>query len=360
MYRLLRPLFFRLDAERAHDLTISSLARSSRHPGALTLLRAAFTVRDPRLEVSAFGLRFPNPVGLAAGMDKDARALPAWDALGFGHAELGTVTALPQPGNPRPRLFRLPDDEALLNRMGFNNEGAEAVAARLASGEREAKGAELAAFRIGINVGKSRAVPLERALDDYARSLGTLWEHADYLVLNVSSPNTPGLRELQARGPLGELLALTDELVERAPKPVLVKVAPDLPLEGLEAIVELTAAHRVAGLIATNTTVSREGLSRDPGEAGGLSGRPLAPLALAALRYLRANSALPIVSVGGIMGPRDAVARIRAGASLVQLYTGYVYRGPGLVRAILRALVAEIEREGLQGAEQLIGLDAHA
>jgi dihydroorotate dehydrogenase len=351
MYRLARPYLFRSDPEKIHDRTIGALAWCSDHPGALRLLEAMFQVADPRLHVRAFGLDFANPLALAAGMDKNARAVPAWAALGFGAVELGTVTAEAQEGNPKPRLFRLEADEALINRMGFNNEGAGAVAARLAA----LGAARPKELRVGINVGKSRSAPLEEASRDYESSLKRLWPHADYLVLNVSSPNTPGLRQLQAREPLEELLALARSLAQADPRPVLLKIAPDLSDAELADICELAERHDLAGLIATNTTISRAGLTRDPGESGGLSGLPLRHRSLEVLRFLRQHSRLPLVSVGGVRNASDVIERLRAGAVQVQLYTGYVYNGPGMVGSILRELLFELEREQLASVQQLIG-----
>ena len=343
MYALARPLLFRLDAERAHDLAIGAMRLASGSPTLLRALRAACAVPDPRLQVRAFGLTFPNPVGLAAGMDKNAVAAPAFAALGFGAVEVGSVTAEAQAGNPRPRMFRLPHDEAIVNRMGFNNQGADMVARRLAR-LRERGGAGVP---VGVNVGKSRSAPNDRARWDYERSLRAVWPHADYLVINVSSPNTPGLRELQDASALAGLLdavaALRDEL---RPRPVLLKISPDLDATQLDAVVAAAERHRIDGLVATNTTTSRIGLAADPGAEGGLSGRPLAPRAVALLRDIRGRTELPVVSVGGIATAEDAIERLRLGASLVQLYTGLVFRGPGLVRAICRALVAACVREG--------------
>jgi dihydroorotate dehydrogenase len=353
MYRLARPLLFRSDPEKIHDQTLDALAWCSRHPGALRLLEWFFAVSDPRLNVKAFGLDFANPLALAAGMDKNARAIPAWAALGFGAVELGTITAEAQEGNVRPRLFRLEADDALINRMGFNNEGADSVAARLAAlGE-----ARPEVLRVGLNVGKSRSAPLEAATQDYARSLARLWPHADYLVLNVSSPNTPGLRQLQAREPLEELLAFVQSLARRDPRPVLLKIAPDLSDAALADICELAGQYGLAGLIATNTTVSRSGLTRDPAEAGGLSGLPLRRRSLQVLRFLRQHTDLPLISAGGVWNAQDVIDRLRAGAVQVQLFTGYVYGGPGLVTRILRELLLEVEREQLAGVQELIDSD---
>lgn len=354
MYELIRPLLFRLDAERAHEIALGVLGLSSRSPGALRLLRAAYEVRDPRLEVRAFGLRFPNPVGLAAGLDKNAVAVPALEALGFGAIEVGSVTAEPQSGNARPRLFRVREDRALINRMGFNNDGADAVAARLA----RHRAAQAFAVPIGVNVGKSRSAPLAEARGDYERSLRAVWRHADYLVVNVSSPNTPGLRDLQASAALGDLLGTVSALRrELPPRPVLLKIAPDIDESQLDDIIAAAERYELDGLVATNTTTSRTGLTNDPGEAGGLSGQPLAERSLELLRATRVRTALPIVSVGGVGSAADVLLRLRSGATLVQVYTSFVYRGPGSVGAICRELLAACERAG---AEDLTELAASA
>jgi dihydroorotate dehydrogenase len=333
LYPLAKRVLFRLDPEVAHERVFALLSFASRHPGALRLLRSAYGVADPRLRVRAFGLEFPNPLGLAAGFDKDGKAAATWGALGFGTAELGTVTTQAQPGNPRPRAFRLPEDRAIVNRMGFNNEGAAALAARLAAARRAPWwGAE----PIGVNVGKTRTVALEDAVADYEAALRTAWPVADYLVLNVSSPNTPGLRSLQEAKPLAELLARAHDLRgELGDRPVLLKVAPDLSEDALAEAVALAERHGVDGLVVANTTIAREGLTRDPGEAGGLSGAPLAGRALAVLRAVRARTALPLVAVGGISSGADAIVRLEAGATLIQVYTGWIYEGPGLPRRML-------------------------
>lgn len=345
IYPLLRRALFRLDPERAHHLAMAALRFAHAHPGALRLLQWGFGGRDERLEVALFGQRFANPFGLAAGFDKDGDAAAAWSALGFGHAELGTVTAVPQPGNPQPRLFRLPESQAIINRMGFNNRGAFALSARLAA-DRQLPywpGAPVI-----VNVGKSRAAALEDASADYRSALEAVWPVADILELNVSSPNTPGLRSLQAAEPLRELLALTEELRERlGAKPVLLKIAPDLSESELDELVAAAERHRIDGLVATNTTVRRDTLPRDPQEAGGLSGAPLGPLALQILTQLRERTALPLVAVGGVMSAQDAIARFEAGASLVQLYTGWIYRGPGLLAEMKRGLRGWLDAQGL-------------
>jgi len=320
--RLARPALFRLgggDAERAHEWTLRRLAALSRRPAALRALRATAVRGTPR---TVFGLRFPNPVGLAAGMDKDGRALPAWAALGFGFVEVGTVTARPQPGNPRPRVFRLPAGQGVINRMGFNNEGAAALATRLAT-------LRPLGIPLGVSLGKSKVVPLADAVEDYLAALRAVLPHADYVAVNVSSPNTPGLRGLQDRAQLSTLLAALRE--ESGTTPVLVKIAPDLTEHAIGEALEVCVEHGVAGLIATNTTVNHDG------EQGGLSGRPLTGRALEVVTFVAKHSELPVVGVGGIMSVDDALRMLDAGASLVQLYTGLIYRGPSLLRAIVRA-----------------------
>jgi dihydroorotate dehydrogenase len=352
--RTLRPLLFNLpgrDPEAAHERVLGLLAWVARHPTLTHALAVASTTiygETHGLGREVFGLRFPNPIGLAAGFDKNGVAPPAVAALGFGFVEIGTVTWHAQPGNPRPRLFRLPTDEALINRMGFNNEGALAVAQRLAAMPRPG-------VPLGISLGKSKVTPLENAVADYLATLDALYHYGDFFAVNVSSPNTPGLRALQERDRLDALLAaLSLRLTERAneegrrsQKSLLVKVAPDLDDAALDTIVEVCLAHGASGLIAVNTTLAREGLSarvppalRD--EVGGLSGRPLLERALAVVRHLheRAGDRLPIVGCGGIITADDARRMLDAGASLVQLYTGFIYEGPGVARHIARGLSA--------------------
>lgn len=355
-YRLGRRFLFRLEPERAHALVLAGLGVASRSRVALASLERAYAVHDERLAVRAFGLEFRNPLGLAAGLDKDAVAIPALLATGFGFVEVGSVTARAQPGNPRPRLFRLVEDEALVNRMGFNNLGAEAMAARLTAWR--ARGERSGAI-VGVNVGRSRAAGEDAGatLDDYEASLRTLWGLADYLALNVSSPNTPGLRDLQRPQRLAELLGLVAGLNEELGRwPVLLKIAPDLDDAELADIVAAATSAGTSGIIATNTTAAREGLlSPAAGESGGLSGRPLARRSLAVLERLRALTDLPLVSVGGIFTAADALERLVAGADLIQIYTSFVYRGPGVVGQVLRGVVAELDRRGLQSVSELRG-----
>lgn len=327
---ILRPLLFLLDPEAVHHLAMGSLQELSRVPFLLRLL-ASPAARN--LERKVFGLRFPNPVGLAAGFDKNGVALPAWASLGFGFVEIGTVTALAQAGNPRPRVFRLPELEALINRLGFNNEGAERIGYRL-----EALRASNAwpGIPVGINIGKSRIVPLERAAEDYLQAYRRLRNLGDYFVLNVSSPNTPGLRQLQERNALGNLFKVVQE--EGRGRPLLAKIAPDLTAGQIDDVIELAETHQLAGLIATNTTIDHSAVPANQRRDGGLSGRPLRERALQVLQQIRKRTLLPVISVGGIMTAADAKARFDAGADLIQVFTGFVYRGPGLIGETIKIL----------------------
>jgi dihydroorotate dehydrogenase len=349
LYRLLAwPLLSRLDPETAHHAVLRLLALAQRAPQALAVIERLYAVRDPRLAVEAFGRRFPNPVGLAAGLDKDAQAPAAFVALGFGAVEIGTVTPRPQPGNPRPRVFRLPDDRALINRMGFPSAGAARVRMRLLRTPRPLPGGAV----LGVNLGKNADTPLEQAAADYLAVLETLSDLAGYAVVNVSSPNTPGLRHLQERQALEALLralaARRDAIAQRpngTRLPLLVKVAPDLSWEQLAAVVEAVTATGCDGIVATNTTVSREGLTAPQapaaGEAGGLSGEPLRRRSTEIVRWLARETGgrLPIVGAGGITHPDHALEKLDAGAVLVQLYTGLIYAGPQLPGRICRALL---------------------
>lgn len=342
--KIVRPALYRVsrnDAELVHERTIAALSRLSRVSPALGALGRVYRTDDP---VSLLGLRFPNRVGLAAGMDKNGRALHAWPSLGFGFVEVGTVTRHPQPGNDKPRLFTLPASDAVINRMGFNNAGAEALAARLSDGGKPS-------VPLGISIGKSKVTPLEEAVEDYRFSLRALHPYADYFAINVSSPNTPGLRALQDKSALAELLAelrtTSAELAADAePTPLLVKVAPDLTDEALAELLEVCLDHGVAGLIATNTTLSRAGIA--PAEtavgeqAGGLSGRPLAARSVEVVRFVhdKTEGKLPIIGVGGIFDAAGAERMLDAGAGLVQLYTGFALHGPGLVKRVARGLAA--------------------
>ncbi len=331
LYRsLLLPLLFRMDAEGVHDLAMGTLERFG------ALIQRFAPAPDIRLERTVFGIRFPNPVGLAAGFDKNAVALRAWEGLGFGFAEVGTITARAQPGNPKPRIFRLPEQRALINRLGFNNQGADAVASRL---RRQIDGGRWPRIPIGINIGKSRQVELEAATADYVLSLERLLPFGDYFVLNVSSPNTPGLRTLQDRPALDHLLGSIQRR-NTGRKPLLVKLAPDLSNEALEDAITLAAHHKLAGIVATNTTVDHTSVPEARRQQGGLSGTPLRQRATEVVRFLAKHSKLPIIAVGGIDSVDAALEKLDAGASLIQLYTGFIYEGPGLIRDINKALLA--------------------
>lgn len=331
--RTVRPLLFKAgagDAEKAHEWTLRRLSKLG--AGVRSTLAGQFAVGAPR---TVFGVRFPNAVGLAAGMDKNGVALPAWPALGFGFVEVGTVTAHAQPGNDRPRLFRLRDSEAVINRMGFNNAGAAALADRL-------RVLGPLPVPLGISLGKSKVTPLGEAVQDYLTSYELLRPYADYIAVNVSSPNTPGLRSLQDRAHLEGLLST---LVGKVP--VLVKIAPDLTEPAIAEVLQACVDHGAAGVIATNTTLSRDGIAAADqplaAEAGGLSGRPLTERAHKVVDFVHRETGgtLPIIGVGGILDPDDAIRLVDAGASLVQLYTGFIYRGPGLVKAVARRIPGE-------------------
>lgn len=335
---VLRPLLFRAydgDAERVHERTLAAIAQAGRsRPTRRALAVLCARHRQP---VSIAGIQFPGLVGLAAGMDKDGIGVKTWGSLGFGFVELGTVTAQSQPGNDRPRLFRLPSNAAIINRMGFNNRGAQALAERLATAG-VARGNMAVGVPIGISIGKTKNVPLADAIEDYLGSLRTLAPYADYVAVNISSPNTPGLRSLHDAQPLADLIqALVTEAWRLAagdpPVPIFVKVAPDLTESALEDVVGVCNDAGAEGLIATNTTVSRDGLLAEPlaAEPGGLSGAPLTRRALELVRFLARRTSLPIVGVGGIMSRDDGEAMLDAGASLLQIYTGFVYAGPRLV-----------------------------
>lgn len=321
---ILRPLLFRLDAETAHRLVLCQLRI---FPPAL--LRAVFG-RPPRFRPrTVFGVDFSNPVGLAAGLDKNGVALRGWEALGFGFVELGTITAKPQPGNPRPRLFRFPAQEAIINRMGFNNDGANAVAARCQVLRQTGKWPRIP---VGINIGKSKTTPLDQAKDDYLLSFRALRGFGDYFVINVSSPNTPGLRDLQEISRLREIVrAIAHEAGE---KPLLVKIAPDLPDQQAIEIAASCEKEGIAGLVATNTTLDHSALPKEIDEQGGLSGRPLASRSTKLIRMLRSASSLQIIGSGGVMDAASAKEKFDAGARLIQIYSGFIYRGPRLIREI--------------------------
>lgn len=355
---LLRPALFAQDSENIHNRTLDALAWAARHPLARGMLAALYGAEE--LPVEVFGLKFPNPVGLAPGMDKHAAALPIWKSLGFGFCELGGVTRHPQPGNDRPRMFRAVKEQALINRMGFNNPGAEAMAARLADWR---KRGDWPAHPVGINLGKSKITPLNEAAEDYLFSFKLLREHADFFVVNVSSPNTPNLRQLQDKAALDEILAaLQAANAAPTPKPILVKVAPDLSLEAVDEILEVARSRRIAGIVATNTTITRpntgdSSLKKIYAEAGGLSGKPLAARSTEIIRhvYRQTQGKLPIIGVGGIFNAEDAWDKIAAGASLVQLYTGLVYEGPGVVREIVNGIRKELKLSGAASFAAAVG-----
>lgn len=339
LFPLVRPLAFALDAERAYQLTIAGLKALPARPPRSS---------PERLRTRVAGLDFANPVGLAAGFDKDAQVADAMLSLGFGSVEVGTLTPLPQGGNPGPRLFRLPEDRAVINRLGFNNGGQDAARVRLA--RRERRGV------VGVNIGANRDSP--NRIGDYAAGVRKMAAVADYLTINISSPNTPGLRELQDEGALGALLAAVFAARGESEPPIFLKVAPDLASGEIDGIVKVAMAHWVDALVVGNTTVSRPALvSPARGESGGLSGAPLASLASQTLRAFRSASggAIPLVAAGGIGSGADAYARIRAGASLVQLYTALVYEGPGLVRRMVRDLDALLARDGFVSVDDAVG-----
>lgn len=331
MYKLLiRPILFWFDPEEVHYFSFSFIRFISKIPIVPNILKSIYEVEDKRLEREVFGLKFKNPVGLAAGFDKDAKCYQELSNFGFGFIEIGTLTPKPQDGNPKKRLFRLKADSAIINRMGFNNGGVDAAVLRL----KKNKG-----VLIGGNIGKNKITPNEEATSDYIICFETLFDYVDYFVVNVSSPNTPNLRELQEKEPLTKLLQLLQDKNGAKPKqkPILLKIAPDLTDEQLLDIIGIVNETKIAGVIATNTTISREGLqSENKSETGGLSGKPLTKRSTEVIRFLseKSNKAFPIIGVGGIHTAEDALEKLEAGASLVQLYTGFIYEGPKLVREI--------------------------
>jgi dihydroorotate dehydrogenase len=401
---LVRPLVFsglKLDPEQLHFRLLQSLEWLGEDPlspmvpglqsqlktGFRTGLRRSLTLQHPSLSQTLWGVRFENPIGLAAGFDKDGVGAPLWGDFGFGFAELGTVTQHPQPGNPQPRLFRLVEDQAVLNRMGFNNGGSQALADRLQrlvdqgllprpEFQLEPQSEPTPSIPLGINLGKSKITPLEKALDDYCHSFRLLEPWGHYFVVNVSSPNTPGLRSLQSSENLGPILGALQQINQgvkgpdgaRSPRPLLLKIAPDLAWEDIDAILELAQTHRLAGLIATNTTIDRSGLQSQTlaatgrsltEEAGGISGAPLRDRSTEIIRYIyrHTEGKLPIVGVGGVFSAEDAWAKITAGASLVQLYTGWVYQGPWMVKRILMGLQQRLGEHQLEHLQEAVGLD---
>jgi dihydroorotate dehydrogenase len=354
--KLVRPLLFAQDAERAHDFTLKILARASRDEFICNAIGKFFSA--PELPVELFGLKFPNPVGLAAGMDKFAAAVPIWEKLGLGFCELGGVTWHAQPGNPQPRMFRAAADEAIVNRMGFNNPGAESFAQKLSDWKKSGRWPK---HPVGINLGKSKITPLEKAAEDYANAFRVLRNLVDFFVVNVSSPNTPNLRQLQDKSALDEILAAIQEQNQNR-KPVLVKVAPDLSFEALDEILELVSSRRIAGIIATNTTISRPQASDSSSqkiysETGGLSGRPLRARSTEIIRHIfkQTNGKLPVIGVGGIFGADDAWEKITAGASLVQIYTGLVFEGPDVTKKIAHGVREKLEKAGMKNLREAAG-----
>src|SRR5437667_2643468 len=330
--RLVRPLLFSLDAETAHRVTIELLRGASHFDLALRVLRF---FQPPSKTKTLFGLNFPNPIGLAAGLDKNGVALSAWAALGFGFIEIGTVTARPQPGNPSPRIFRFPEHLALINRLGFNNDGADAVAERL---RKLRARAQWPAVPVGINIGKSRVTPLENAVQDYLYSFQKLHPFADYIALNISSPNTPDLRSLQDRQSLDHLLRTVQQKNSQPRKPLVVKIAPDLSSTQLEELIATCEQNQIAGIIATNTTIDHSLIPPAQDHEGGLSGTPLRGKSTALVRAITTRSTIPVIASGGIVDAESAREKFEAGAQLLQIYTGYVYRGPGLLREIAEQL----------------------
>jgi len=380
--KLVRPFLFEQDEEQAHERALGLLGMASQSEFTGKILHSFFAA--PELPVELFGLKFPNPAGLAAGMDKSAAAVPIWEKLGFGFCELGGVTWHKQPGNPRPRMFRAVEDGAIINRMGFNNPGAEAVAQNLAGWKRLGRWPK---HPVGINLGKSKITPLEKSAEDYANSFRVLRELADFFVVNVSSPNTPGLRQLQDKAALDEILEAiqginvaasrksaanistqqSTALLRDAATPILVKVAPDLSFDALDEILELAVTRNIAGVVATNTTTARPQtddsyLQRIYAQAGGLSGKPLRARSTEIIRHIfkQTNGKLPIIGVGGIFSADDAWEKITAGASLVQIYTGLVFEGPGLTKQIVAGLREKLEMAGMKNLQEAVGLTSRS
>ena len=339
MYKfLIKPILFLFDPEWVHHAVFYLLKVIHRIPGMGSMIRALYHIKDQRLERKLFGLTFPNPVGLAAGFDKDAKLYQELSNFGFGFIEIGTLTPKPQPGNPKKRLFRLPEDNGLINRMGFNNQGVVEAIERLKKNN---------GVLIGGNIGKNKITPNDEAVSDYVQCFEALFPHVDYFVVNVSSPNTPNLRALQDKEPLQHLLQTLKDLnlKRNSPKPILLKIAPDLIDDQLLDIIDIVTTVKIDGVIASNTTLSREGLiSSNKSEMGGLSGKPVAERSTEVIRFLheKSNNAFPIIGVGGIHSSEDAINKLNAGASLIQLYTGFVYEGPGVIKKINRAILEQV------------------
>ena len=339
MYKqFLRPILFSFEPEKAHHITFWWMKMICKIPLAKNILRSIYQIKNEKLIREIFGIKFPNPVGLAAGLDKNALLIDEWENVGFGFVEIGTVTPLAQPGNEQARLFRLPEDKAIINRMGFNNDGMDAIAERLKN--RKSK------IIIGGNIGKNKITPNENAVDDYIKCFNTLYAYVDYFVVNVSSPNTPGLRALQDKEPLmnimNQLQKLNSSKAKR--KPLLLKIAPDLTNEQLNDIIEIAVNTALDGLIATNTTISRENLTHpNKKETGGMSGAPLKNRSTEVVKYLHQHlqNKVPIIASGGVMSSDDAIEKLNAGAALVQVYTGFIYEGPALVKAINQKILSK-------------------
>ena len=346
MYKLFRFVLFQFDAEKVHYFVVGLLNQIHRFAPARQLFRSLYAVQHPALETNFLGLKFPNPVGLAAGFDKNAQHIDALADCGFGFIEIGTVTPKSQPGNDKPRLFRLKADQAILNRMGFNNDGVEAAIVQL-------KARQNRQIIIGGNIGKNKWTPNEEAANDYLTCFEALFPYVDYFVVNVSSPNTPNLRALQEKEPLQDLLLRLQELNKQQsqPKPILLKIAPDLSNSQIDEIIEIVTYTKIAGLIVANTTISREGLRTPAAQieqmgAGGISGKPVTWRATEMVKYIheQSNGKIPMMAVGGIHTAQDALDKLAAGATLVQLYTGFIYEGPALVKAINKALLQRIQK----------------
>lgn len=339
MYKfLIKPILFLFDPEWVHHTVFYLLKVIHRIPGVGSMIRGLYHLKDQRLERKLFGLTFPNPVGLAAGFDKDAKLYQELSNFGFGFIEIGTLTPEPQPGNPKKRLFRLPEDDGLINRMGFNNQGVVEAIERLKKNN---------GVLIGGNIGKNKITPNDEAVSDYVQCFEALFPHVDYFVVNVSSPNTPNLRALQDKEPLQHLLQTLKNLnlKRTSPKPILLKIAPDLIDDQLLDIIDIVTTVKIDGVIASNTTLSREGLiSSNRSEMGGLSGKPVAERSTEVIRFLyeKSNNAFPIIGVGGIHSSEDAINKLNAGASLIQLYTGFVYEGPGVIKKINKAILEQV------------------
>ena len=345
MYKyLIKPFLFFFSPETAHSLVFSVLSFINKIPGISAIIRSIYLIKDKRLERTVFGITFPNPVGLGAGFDKDGKYIDELSNLGFGFIEIGTVTPVGQPGNEKPRCFRLPEDEALINKMGFNNEGVDSMVDRLKNRK--------PGIIVGGNIGKNKITANENAVNDYDICFNALHDYVDYFVVNVSSPNTPNLRQLQEKEPLTKLLLHLKSLnnQKKNPKPILLKIAPDLTNEQLDDIIEIVIQTKIDGVVATNTTISREGLTTNEATVisygmGGLSGKPLTKRSTEVIKYLstKSNKAFPIIGVGGIHSPENAIEKLNAGADLIQIYTGFIYEGPSLIKKINKRILSDVK-----------------